>query len=78
MLDVSRSSVYYRPGPISEEDLALMRRVDEIHLRFPFMGSRKIRDMLLMHYVPFYILLTLDPIYIAGIFQATGSHKAIQ
>jgi len=46
MLDVSRSSVYYRPAPIPEEDLALMRRIDEIHLRFPFMGSRKTRDML--------------------------------
>ena len=46
MLDLSRSSVYYRPVPNPEEDLALMRRIDEIHLRFPFMGSRKIRDML--------------------------------
>ena len=47
MLDLSRSSVYYRAVPIPEEELALMRRIDEIHLRLPFYGSRKIRDHLL-------------------------------
>jgi len=46
MLDLSRSSVYYRLKPIPEEDLALMRRIDEIHLKLPFFGSRKIRDRL--------------------------------
>lgn len=46
MLDLSRSSVYYRLKPIPEEDLTLMRRIDEIHLKLPFFGSRKIRDRL--------------------------------
>lgn len=46
MLDLSRSSVYYRLKPIPEEDLALMRRIDETHLKLPFFGSRKIRDRL--------------------------------
>lgn len=46
MLDLSRSSVYYRLKPIPEEDLALMRRIDEVHLKLPFFGSRKIRDRL--------------------------------
>ena len=46
MLDLSRSSVYYRLQPIPEEDLGLMRRIDEIHLKRPFFGSRKIRDSL--------------------------------
>jgi len=46
ILDLSRSSVYYRPVPIPEHDLALMRRIDEIHLKMPFLGSRKIRDLL--------------------------------
>jgi len=32
LLDLSRSSVYYRPAPTSETDLALMRRIDELHL----------------------------------------------
>jgi len=46
LLDLSRSSVYYQLKPIPEEDLALMRKIDEIHLKRPFYGSRKIRDIL--------------------------------
>jgi len=46
ILDLSRSSVYYRLKPIPEEELELMRRIDEIHLKLPFFGSRKIRDVL--------------------------------
>lgn len=46
LLDLSRSSVYYRPEPTSEADLALMRRIDELHLEHPFAGSRMIRDLL--------------------------------
>jgi len=40
LLDVARSTAYYRPEPLSEEDLALMRLIDEIHLQWPFYGSR--------------------------------------
>ena len=47
LLDVSRSSVYYLPQPTPENDLALMRRIDELHLEFPFAGSRMLRDLLL-------------------------------
>jgi putative transposase len=46
LLGLSRSSVYYQAVPISEAELALMRRIDEIHLRLPFYGSRKIQDLL--------------------------------
>jgi putative transposase len=46
LLDVARSTAYYRPEPVSEEDLALMRLIDEIHLRLPFYGSRRVRDEL--------------------------------
>jgi len=46
ILELSRSSVYYTPEPISEADLALMRRIDELHLEYPFMGSRQLRDCL--------------------------------
>lgn len=46
LLGLSRSSVYYQAVPVPEAELALMRRIDEIHLRLPFYGSRKIRDML--------------------------------
>jgi putative transposase len=45
-LGISRSSVYYRPMPVSEGDLRLMRRIDEIHLKYPFAGSRMLRDIL--------------------------------
>ncbi|MEW6552629.1 MAG: IS3 family transposase [Campylobacterota bacterium] len=46
ILELSRSSLYYEAVPISERDLMLMRLVDEIHLKYPFMGSRSIRDQL--------------------------------
>ena len=46
LLDVARSTAYYRPEPVSEADLALMRLIDEIHLQLPFYGSRRIRDEL--------------------------------
>jgi len=45
-LGVSRGSVYYKPRPVSPEDLTLMRRIDELHLERPFAGSRMLRDFL--------------------------------
>jgi putative transposase len=45
-LGLSRSLVYYRPQPTPEADLALMRRLDELHLEHPFAGARMLRDML--------------------------------
>jgi putative transposase len=46
-LGISRGSLYYRPQPASAADLALMRRMDELHLEYPFAGSRMLRDLLL-------------------------------
>jgi putative transposase len=46
ILRLARSTAYYRPAPVAEEDLALMRRIDELHLDFPFAGARMLRDML--------------------------------
>jgi putative transposase len=46
LLKLSRSSVYYRPRPVSPVDLAIMRRIDELHLEYPFAGSRMLRDLL--------------------------------
>lgn len=46
MLNLSRSSVYYLPRPVSPGDLALMRRIDELHLDYPFAGARMLRDLL--------------------------------
>ena len=45
-LNISRSSVYYLPRPVSEADLATMRRLDRLHLEFPFAGSRMLRGLL--------------------------------
>jgi len=45
-LNLSRGSVYYLPRPVPASDLALMRRMDELHLEFPFAGSRMLRDLL--------------------------------
>jgi hypothetical protein len=46
LLGISRGSVYYEPAPVSAADLALMRRIDELHLQFPFAGSRMLRGLL--------------------------------
>ncbi|NDC75532.1 transposase, partial [bacterium] len=46
LLDISRGAVYYRPRPISDADLALMRRIDKLHLEYPFMGARMLRRVL--------------------------------
>jgi putative transposase len=46
LLDLSRSAVYYRPQPTLVADLALMRRIDALHLEHPFAGARMLRDLL--------------------------------
>jgi putative transposase len=46
VLGMSRGAVYYRPRPTSAADLALMRRIDELHLEHPFMGARMLRRQL--------------------------------
>ena len=46
VLNLSRSSVYYLPRPMSPATLAVMRRIDELHLELPFAGSRMLRDLL--------------------------------
>ena len=46
LLGVSRSSLYYQARRTSATDLAIMRRLDELHLDYPFAGSRMLRDLL--------------------------------
>ena len=46
VLNIARSSVYYLPAPVWKTDLAIMRRIDELHLDFPFAGSGMLRDLL--------------------------------
>ena len=45
-LGISRGVVYYVPRPMSAWDLALMRRIDALHLEFPFAGARMLRRLL--------------------------------
>ena len=42
VLGLNRSGVYYTPRPVSAEDLKLMRRIDELHLKYPFYGARRL------------------------------------
>jgi putative transposase len=46
LLKVSRGCYYYRPKPVSSSDLKLMRCIDELHMQYPFAGSRMMRDLL--------------------------------
>ncbi len=46
LVGVARSSVYYRPQPASEADQLLMRRIDELHMEFPFAGARMLARLL--------------------------------
>ena len=46
-LGISRGSIYYRPRPVSDADLALMHRIDKLHLLYPFAGSRMLQGLLL-------------------------------
>jgi putative transposase len=46
LLDLSRSAVYYQPVGVSDADLELMRRIDELHLEHPFAGSRMLKKLL--------------------------------
>jgi putative transposase len=46
ILELSRSGVYYNPVPLRARDMETMRQIDEIHLLYPFYGSRNIRNEL--------------------------------
>ena len=46
ILELSRSSLYYKAVPFNARDLELMKLIDEMHLKYPFYGSRSIRDEL--------------------------------
>jgi putative transposase len=46
LLGVARSTLYHEARPVSAADLVVMRRIDELHLDYPFAGSRMTRAML--------------------------------
>jgi putative transposase len=71
LLEVCRSSLYYQPKPVLDADLALMRRMDEMHLKHPFLGARRLAQMLLRegfkvgrrHVGSLMHLMGIEPIY---------------
>ena len=52
LLNISRGTVYYLPRPVSPADLGLMRKLDELHLKHPFMGARMLRDQWALQGIP--------------------------
>ena len=46
ILQLARSTVYYQPAETSADELALMHRIDELHLKFPFAGARMLSRLL--------------------------------
>ena len=54
LLDINRSSVYYKPRPkvFTEEQLALLRLVDEVYTKYPFFGTRQMSGYLSLHHWP--------------------------
>jgi putative transposase len=46
LVGIARSSVYYQARPVNDRDLMLMRRIDELHLEFPFAGARMLARLL--------------------------------
>jgi len=46
LLNITRSSFYYEPRPLSDETLALMKAIDQLHLERPYLGSRAMVDRL--------------------------------
>jgi putative transposase len=80
-LNISRGSVYYRPRPVSAEDLGLQRRIDELHLEYPFAGARMLRDMLLREGVSVgrrHVVTLMKRMGIEAIYRRPNTSKAAQ
>ncbi|WP_441627206.1 IS3 family transposase [Cupriavidus sp. 2MCAB6] len=52
LVGIARSSAYYQPRPVSDADLKLMRRIDELHLEHPFAGARMLARLLRRESIP--------------------------
>jgi hypothetical protein len=46
LLQLGRGSLYYAPRPVPAGELAVMRRINGLHLNYPFAGARMLRDLL--------------------------------
>jgi putative transposase len=79
LLEISRSNVYYLPQPVCEADLALMRRLDELHLNFPFAGARMLRDMLKLEGFAVgrkHVRTLMDKMGIAALYRKPSTSRA--
>jgi len=71
VLGISRGSVYYLPRPVSADDLALMRRIDELHLDYPFAGSRMLQTFLVREGYD------VGRLHVARLMKRMGSRRSI-
>jgi putative transposase len=79
-LGVSRGSIYYLPRAVSPADLTLMRRVDELHLLYPFAGSRMLRDLLRQEGVQvgrLHVATLMKRMRIEAIYRRPNTSKAL-
>ena len=77
-LGISRGSVYYLPRPVSSADLAIMRRIDELHMAYPFAGSRMLRDLLGREGIPvgrLHVATLMKKMGIAAIYRRPNTSK---
>src|SRR3989304_2167371 len=78
LLPISRSAFYYAPKGESPENLALMRRIDELFLRYPFYGSRQMLRQLRREGVcagRHRIRRLMRLMGLGGIYQAPGTSR---
>ncbi len=81
ILRLSRGSLYYRPRPVSAADRAIMRRIDELHLDYPFAGSRMPRDLLRGEGVQIgraHVITLMRRMAIEAIYRRPNTSKAAQ
>ncbi len=79
-LGISRGSIYYLPQPASDADLEVMRRIDELHLLYPFAGSRMLRDLLRQEGVAvgrFHVATMMKRMRIEAIHRQANTSKAL-
>lgn len=77
-LGISRGSVYYVPRPASDADLALMRRIDELHLEYPFAGSRMLKGLLRAEGYPagrLHVATLMKKMAIAALYRRPNTSK---
>jgi putative transposase len=78
LLEISRGSVYYLPKPVSARDLDLMRHMDELHLKYPFMGARMLRDQLNSQGLPVgrkHVKTLMERMGIEALYRKPGTSK---